>query len=140
MLLMGDVCLCEYMSHGHCGIVDTSGSDARVNRETSALLRQLEAQGKTAVKVSPGSAVAAAATKVAPVSSAEDYEILNDASLELISARTAVSQAQAGMDIIAPSDMMDGRVEAIRSGLDAAGYENIPILSYAAKFASGFYS
>ena len=69
---------------------------------------------------------------------AENYEILNDASLDLL-AKTAVSQAKAGMDIIAPSDMMDGRVAAIRTALDGAGYENIPILSYAAKFASGFY-
>src|ERR1035437_1132887 len=69
---------------------------------------------------------------------AEDYEILNDPTLELL-ARTAVAQAKAGMDIIAPSDMMDGRVDAIRTALDAAGYQNIPILSYAAKFASGFY-
>jgi porphobilinogen synthase len=74
---------------------------------------------------------------IAPTA-AEEYEILNDASLDLL-AKTAVSQAKAGMDIIAPSDMMDGRVAAIRTALDSAGYENIPILSYAAKFASGFY-
>ncbi len=135
LLLMGDVCLCEYMSHGHCGIVDTSGAYSRMHREASSLMRDLEAQGKTAVKVSVGSTTA---TQAAAAVSAEDYEILNDASLELL-AKTAVSQAQAGMDIIAPSDMMDGRVEAIRSALDAAGYETIPILSYAAKFASGFY-
>jgi porphobilinogen synthase len=67
-----------------------------------------------------------------------DYEIVNDASLELL-ARTAVSQARAGVDIIAPSDMMDGRVGAIRKALDQSGYLNTPILSYAAKFASGFY-
>jgi porphobilinogen synthase len=67
-----------------------------------------------------------------------DYEIVNDASLELL-ARTAVSLARAGVDIIAPSDMMDGRVGAIRKALDQAGYLNTPILSYAAKFASGFY-
>jgi porphobilinogen synthase len=67
-----------------------------------------------------------------------DYEIVNDASLELL-ARTAVSQVRAGVDIIAPSDMMDGRVAAIRSALDKANFENTPILSYAAKFASGFY-
>ena len=106
LLLMGDVCLCEYMSHGHCGIVETSGPR------------------------SVGAASVATMT-------AEDYEILNDPTLELL-ARTAVAQAKAGMDIIAPSDMMDGRVDAIRTALDAAGYQNIPILSYAAKFASGF--
>jgi len=131
LLLMGDVCLCEYMSHGHCGIVETD----KVRQEVSATLRDLESQGKKAVAVKVGEPPAAAA--VAPTS-AEDYEILNDASLELLT-KTAVSQAKAGIDIIAPSDMMDGRVDAIRTGLDAAGYENIPILSYAAKFASGFY-
>jgi porphobilinogen synthase len=103
---MGDVCLCEYMSHGHCGIV----------------------------KAGPQSLGAAAA---APPSTTE-YEIVNDASLELL-ARTSVSLARAGVDIIAPSDMMDGRVGAIRKALDQAGYVNTPILSYAAKFASGFY-
>ncbi len=93
LLLMGDVCLCEYMSHGHCGIVKKKGSD---------------------------------------------YEIENDPTLEIL-AKTAVSQAKAGMDIIAPSDMMDGRVRAIRTALDKNGFQNIPILSYAAKYASGFY-
>ncbi len=108
LLLMGDVCLCEYMSHGHCGIVRKSNGVRSVG--------------------------AAAATNIA----VDEYEIVNDASLELL-AKTAVSQAKAGMDIIAPSDMMDGRVEAIREALDEAGFENTPILSYAAKFASGFY-
>ena len=105
LVVMGDVCLCEYMSHGHCGIVK-------------------------AAPQSLGAAVAAP-----PVT---EYEIVNDASLELL-ARTSVSLARAGIDIIAPSDMMDGRVAAIRGGLDAAGFINTPILSYAAKFASGFY-
>ena len=67
-----------------------------------------------------------------------EYEIANDATLDIL-AHTAVSQARAGMDIIAPSDMMDGRVAAIRKALDEAGYQNTPILSYAAKFASAFY-
>ncbi|HWZ42232.1 MAG TPA: porphobilinogen synthase [Candidatus Saccharimonadales bacterium] len=93
LVVIGDVCLCEYMSHGHCGVVEQKGGD---------------------------------------------YEILNDPTLEIL-AKTAVSQAKAGMDIIAPSDMMDGRVAAIRKGLDAAGFTNTPVLSYAAKFASGFY-
>jgi porphobilinogen synthase len=105
LLIMGDVCLCEYTSHGHCGIV----------------------------KSGPQSLGAAAA---APPTT--EYEIVNDASLELL-ARTAVSLAQAGVDIIAPSDMMDGRVRAIRTALDDASYLNTPILSYAAKFSSGFY-
>ncbi|MGO9862747.1 MAG: porphobilinogen synthase [Terriglobales bacterium] len=110
VLVIGDVCLCEYMSHGHCGIV-------KVNEKVS---------DKVNDKASPSPAVAA------------EYEIVNDATLELL-ARTAVSQARAGADIIAPSDMMDGRVGAIRRALDAAGFANTPILAYAAKFASGFY-
>jgi porphobilinogen synthase len=108
LLIMGDVCLCEYMSHGHCGIV------------------------RPAKTQSLGAAVAE------PPAAATDFEIVNDASLELL-ARTSVSLARAGVDIIAPSDMMDGRVAAIRKGLDDAGLINTPILSYAAKFASGFY-
>ncbi|MFT4112545.1 porphobilinogen synthase [Silvibacterium sp.] len=93
LLLIADVCLCEYTSHGHCGIVHQNG---------------------------------------------DEYEIENDASVNLI-AKTAASLAEAGADIVAPSDMMDGRVEAIRDELDAAGKEQTPILSYAAKFASAFY-
>ncbi|HWB58042.1 MAG TPA: porphobilinogen synthase [Chthoniobacteraceae bacterium] len=88
-----DVCLCEYMSHGHCGITEFEGGHARV---------------------------------------------LNDESLALL-AKTAVSHAAAGADIVAPSDMMDGRVRAIRSALDEAGHKETIILSYAAKFASAFY-
>lgn len=93
LLVITDVCLCEYMSHGHCGIVATDGERSR---------------------------------------------ILNDATLPLL-ARTAVSHAAAGADIIAPSDMMDGRVRAIREQLDAQGFLETPILAYAAKFASAFY-
>ena len=108
LLVIGDVCLCEYMSHGHCGVVKPSSP------------RPL------------GAAVASP-----PVAGA-DYEIVNDATLELL-AKTSVSLARAGVDIIAPSDMMDGRVAAIRKALDEARFENTPILSYAAKFASAFY-
>ncbi len=93
LVLIADVCLCEYTSHGHCGVVVQSG---------------------------------------------DSFDVDNDPTLELL-ARTAVSQAQAGADIIAPSDMMDGRVAAIRKGLDAAGFSQTPILSYASKFASAFY-
>ncbi|MBI5173428.1 MAG: porphobilinogen synthase [Candidatus Melainabacteria bacterium] len=89
LIVVADTCLCEYMDHGHCGIVH---------------------EGK----------------------------ILNDPSLEIL-ARAAVSQAEAGADIIAPSDMMDGRIAAIRAALDANGYENIPIMAYSAKFASALY-
>src|ERR1035438_472846 len=119
LLLMGDVCLCEYMSHGHCGIVESNAS----RREVLAALHELEAQGKQVVAVKASTQLSSAAVAAA---AAENYEILNDASLELL-AKTAVSQGRAGMDIIAPSDMMDGRVDAIRTALDAAGYENIPV-------------
>jgi porphobilinogen synthase len=89
LVLATDVCLCEYTSHGHCGVV-------------------------------------------------RGDEIDNDASLELL-ARTAVSHAEAGADTVCPSDMMDGRVGAIRAALDDGGFEQIPIVSYAAKYASAFY-
>src|SRR5947207_8613974 len=89
LVLATDVCLCEYTSHGHCGVV-------------------------------------------------RGDEIDNDASLELL-ARTAVSHAEAGADTVCPSDMMDGRVGAIRAALDDAGFEQIPTVSYAAKYASAFY-
>ncbi len=90
MLVIADVCLCEYTSHGHCGVV-------------------------------------------------HGHEICNDETLPLLT-KMAVSLAKAGADIIAPSDMMDGRVAAIRSGLDENGFINTPIMSYSAKFASGYYS
>jgi porphobilinogen synthase len=93
LVLIADVCLCEYTSHGHCGVVRRHG---------------------------------------------EEYEIDNDSSLDLL-ARTAVSLARAGADVVAPSDMMDGRVMEMRDALDEAGCEQTPILSYAAKFASAFY-
>jgi porphobilinogen synthase len=97
LVTIADVCLCEYTSHGHCGIVSGAGGGDE-----------------------------------------DEYEIHNDASLPLL-AKTAVSLAEAGADIVAPSDMMDGRVEAIRAALDSAKLEQTPILSYAAKFASAFY-
>ena len=93
LVLMADVCLCEYTNHGHCGVV---------------------------------------------IQSKDDYEIDNDPSLELL-AKTGASLARAGADVVAPSDMMDGRVAAIRGALDADGNTNTPILSYASKFASAFY-
>lgn len=89
LIVIADTCLCEYTSHGHCGVI-------------------------------------------------ENGQILNDPSLELL-AQTAVSQAKAGADIIAPSNMMDGFVAAIRQGLDEAGFENVPIMSYAVKYSSAFY-
>jgi porphobilinogen synthase len=93
LLLMADVCLCEYTDHGHCGVVTKQG---------------------------------------------DDFEVQNDPTLNLL-ARAAVSLAEAGADVIAPSDMMDGRVGVIRDHLDDAGLDQVPILSYAAKFSSAFY-
>jgi porphobilinogen synthase len=89
LVLITDVCLCEYTSHGHCGVI-------------------------------------------------EDGAVANDATLELLS-QTAVSHAEAGADVVAPSDMMDGRVAALRAALDEGGFTDIPIISYAAKYASAFY-
>ncbi len=93
LLVITDVCLCEFMSHGHCGIATFHG---------------------------------------------DSVHVANDESVELL-ARTAVSHARAGADIVAPSDMMDGRIGAIRRALDTAGHTDTPILSYAAKFASAYY-
>ncbi|HEY1902201.1 MAG TPA: porphobilinogen synthase [Terracidiphilus sp.] len=98
LVLIADVCLCEYTSHGHCGIV----------KETR------EGQSR------------------------DEWTVENDPTLDLLS-RTAISVAQAGADVVAPSDMMDGRVAAIRAALDKAGSADTPILSYASKFASAFY-
>lgn len=89
LLVIADICLCEYTSHGHCGLV-------------------------------------------------EDGQVLNDETLPLL-ARAAVTNADAGADIVAPSDMMDGRVAAIRKALDEEGHKNVPVLSYSAKYASGYY-
>jgi len=133
LTVIGDVCLCEYMSHGHCGVVKEKTTQAK------HLSSHQSPDKSTRVTVVKGrEQMAAAATMVAEVAAAAEYEILNDPTLDIL-AKTAVSQARAGMDIIAPSDMMDGRVAAIRKGLDDAGFINTPILSYAAKFASGFY-
>ncbi len=96
LVVITDVCLCEYMSHGHCGVVEMADGEGRMAK------------------------------------------ILNDESLELL-AKAAVSHAEAGADIVAPSDMMDGRVGAIREQLDAAGFPDTIIMSYAAKFCSAFY-
>jgi porphobilinogen synthase len=129
LAIIGDVCLCEYMSHGHCGVVKASHP-----------AQSLGAAARDRVAVKPGDiskAIDEAAAKL--IQSAQpDYEIVNDTTLEIL-AKTSVSLARAGVDIIAPSDMMDGRVGAIRKALDAGGLINTPILSYAAKFASGFY-
>jgi porphobilinogen synthase len=112
LLVITDVCLCEYMEHGHCGIVGT---------ERRSPTRREEGKSSHAGAV-PG----------APV------KILNDPSLKLL-ARTAASHAEAGADLVAPSDMMDGRVGAIRAELDRNGFTDTPIMAYAAKFASAFY-
>jgi porphobilinogen synthase len=110
LLVITDVCLCEYMEHGHCGII---GVERRA-------------------PVRPGG------KKSGRADSASGAKILNDPTLKLL-ARAAASHAEAGADIVAPSDMMDGRVRAIREQLDADGFADTPIMSYAAKFASAFY-
>ena len=120
LLVIGDVCLCEYMSHGHCGVVR-----GKPRREVAG--------PRVVVAKSAKAAVAAAAEAMT-----QEFEIANDETLEIL-AKTSVSLIRAGVDIVAPSDMMDGRVAAIRQALDAAGFSNAPILSYAAKFASAFY-
>src|SRR5882724_6021336 len=129
LIVMGDVCLCEYMSHGHCGVV----------RKTQ-IPQSLGAAALTSAAVKPQDKMKAIDALAAAAASAagREFEIINDPTLELL-ARASVSLARAGVDIIAPSDMMDGRVAAIRKALDQAELINTPILSYAAKFASGFY-
>ena len=139
LILMGDVCLCEYMSHGHCGIVRQMPAPLSLGAAATRAVAMESPQEKQ----KPIQAIDAGAAEVTgrlvqtqPVQ--PQFEIDNDASLELL-ARTSVSLARAGVDVIAPSDMMDGRVAAIRRALDEAHLQNTPILSYAAKFASGFY-
>jgi porphobilinogen synthase len=130
LLLIGDVCLCEYMSHGHCGVVRTAPAPQSLG---AAAMRT------TTVEADEERATATERRAPQSVRSTEvPFEIDNDASLELL-ARASVSLAHAGIDIVAPSDMMDGRVGAIRAALDQGGLTDTPILSYAAKFASGFY-
>ncbi|HEY2362616.1 MAG TPA: porphobilinogen synthase [Candidatus Angelobacter sp.] len=143
LVVIGDVCLCEYMSHGHCGIVQKKNaagngehSLAEVGQPSSVTRERIaKIENKALRKLGHPTNRTATAVQIAAEA---EYEILNDPTLEIL-AKTAVSQAKAGMDIIAPSDMMDGRVASIRKALDQAGFTNTPILSYAAKFASGFY-
>jgi porphobilinogen synthase len=112
LLVITDVCLCEYMEHGHCGVVEHQ-APARHDDHSQ---KSYHAGSETG----------------APV------KILNDPTLKLL-ARAAASHAEAGADMVAPSDMMDGRVRAIRAELDRTGFADTPIMSYAAKFASAFY-
>ncbi len=101
MVVITDVCLCEYTEAGHCGLLNTGGPDR-------------------------------------PDPHLPEGYVLNDQTLEIL-AKVAVSHAESGADIVAPSGMMDGMVAAIRGGLDASGFEHLPILSYSTKYASGFY-
>ena len=132
LIVMGDVCLCEYMSHGHCGVV------RKAQMPQSLGAAAINSMAAVVVKPEEEFKAIEAAAAVAVRAAGRQFEIVNDATLELL-ARTSVSLARAGVDIIAPSDMMDGRVAAIRKALDEAELINTPILSYAAKFASGFY-
>jgi len=147
LVVVGDVCLCEYMSHGHCGIVQkktpapASPAQRRRNEPVNDLPRPRSSRARHADDDDLEDLLATISlttTSHQAIEGQAEYEILNDPTLEVL-AKTAVAQAKAGMDIIAPSDMMDGRVGAIRKGLDAAGFSNTPILAYAAKFASAFY-
>ena len=136
LLMMGDVCLCEYTSHGHCGVVKSSlGSGRPRLAAVERVHSQVTARAATSVK-----AAIEMATEALQFMATEalQFEVANDLTLPVL-AKTAVSLANAGSDVIAPSDMMDGRVAAIRSALDEAGFSETPILSYAAKFASAFY-
>jgi len=139
LILMGDVCLCEYMSHGHCGIVKSASTPMSLGAAARDGLSARRGVAARAVKSreEKEKVIEELASIVARAVDSK-FEIDNDASLELL-ARTSVSLTRAGIDIIAPSDMMDGRVAAIRRALDEASFINTPILSYAAKFASGFY-
>jgi porphobilinogen synthase len=139
LILMGDVCLCEYMSHGHCGVVKSSSTPLSLGAAARDALSARRGAAARAVngREEKEKVIDELASTVARTVDSK-FEIDNDASLELL-ARASVSLTRAGIDIIAPSDMMDGRVAAIRSALDQAGFLNTPILSYAAKFASGFY-
>jgi porphobilinogen synthase len=132
LIIMGDVCLCEYMSHGHCGVVR--------REQAPQSLGAAALNGMSAVVVKPEEKIQAIEKMAAAAAHAagREYEIVNDLTLDLL-ARASVSLAHAGVDVIAPSDMMDGRVAVIRKALDEAQLTNTPILSYAAKFASGFY-
>jgi porphobilinogen synthase len=126
------------MAHGHCGIVKSSATPMSLG---AAARDALKSSGRGTVAVESNDEKMGVIDELASIVATAveaKFEIDNDASLELL-ARTAVSQARAGIDIIAPSDMMDGRVAAIRRALDQAEFTNTPILSYAAKFASGFY-
>jgi porphobilinogen synthase len=142
LILMGDVCLCEYMSHGHCGIVKSTFTPkslgAAVMDAVKPSQRVLAVKGKNGRNKEEKNKAIKTAVSAAEHAVLSSFEIDNDSSLELL-ARTSVSLAKAGIDIIAPSDMMDGRVAAIRRALDEAALINTPILSYAAKFASGYY-
>jgi len=122
LLVMTDVCLCEYMSHGHCGVIRMKGKRQRAEGTG----KRKRKRPKTKKPVYPATL------------GERDFWIDNDATLELL-ARTAVSHAQAGADLVAPSDMMDGSVRAIRQALDAAGHDRTPIMGYTAKYASSFY-
>jgi porphobilinogen synthase len=129
LIIMGDVCLCEYMSHGHCGVVRKAQTPQSLGAAAVKAIAIKPQEKMKAIEALASDAVRA---------TGREFEIVNDATLELL-ARTSVSLVRAGVDIVAPSDMMDGRVAAIRQALDQAGLSNAPILSYAAKFASGFY-
>jgi porphobilinogen synthase len=131
LIRIADLCFCEYTDHGHCGVL----------RPVASAPPAAVGAGPAAPQEPGGQPARPAGTDRQGISSAAgetDHEVDNDATVANLE-RQAVSLAAAGADIIAPSDMMDGRVGAIRAALDGAGRPEVPILSYAVKFASGFY-
>jgi porphobilinogen synthase len=125
VVVITDVCLCEYTDHGHCGPLAKPGGKTRARSGRSG-------------SAAGGPTGAASAGKGGPAGQAAGVVVDNDAAIESL-ARVAVSHARSGADIVAPSAMMDGQVAAIRQGLDAAGFGQTAILSYAVKFASSMY-
>jgi porphobilinogen synthase len=116
LLVISDVCLCQYTSHGHCGIIKN------MNDLDGSSLSNLDGSFQSDLN-----------------DSSKNFEVLNDETLDYL-AKVALSHANAGVDIVAPSDMMDGRVATIREILDKNGHENVLIMSYSAKYASTFYT
>jgi porphobilinogen synthase len=126
LLVITDVCLCEYMEHGHCGVLGSVAASAAPVRASRTGTVEVEATST------------AREARALPNQKNSSVKILNDPTLKIL-AQTALSHAEAGADIVAPSDMMDGRVAAIRAALDKNNFSETPIMSYAAKFASAFY-
>ncbi|MCX6338536.1 MAG: porphobilinogen synthase [Candidatus Aureabacteria bacterium] len=143
LIVITDVCLCGYMDHGHCGVVKANPPPASRRAGKSSLdpeggLGTRTPAGQIPARPAGGPNPKPIKASHEPRATSHGYYIDNDATLELL-AETALAHARAGADMVAPSDMMDGRVGAIRSALDRNGFQDMPIMSYAAKYASAFY-